>query len=419
MNEKDLTIHLYRKDEALASIRWAILSHNHIETLFWGLELYDSNMESDAIEMLAMTWITCIGFGSFACLESLTKANTLDRDEWCELLMGWSRSEVRDTTSFYLMLRSRDPISEYTVTFPHEKKYESYDDALRDTLRRGKVLDAWLLSDCIQTVRYQMLTPPSGGVKSQFMISNSTSSDPKFRPLGGQNFVSCGILEEVAQEKGRGDALKVIQECKYLNELEKRAAAFVLVTLDDARYGNSQAPLKCIITDECRDAIQGWDAENCMRARRVYKVRYDAILYLCERSFQPVEESNESEIQDQLESTLLASSYWKNVMKPYMKTERKREQFYDTFFSYLTHDIPDEWSLSDREKSHGRGLGKTKEQAFKQFIRSTFQRSTTLGIWNCDISTLRIPDKETDLEKDITKCPIQLTPIKKIFEILC
>lgn len=377
MNEKDLTIHLYRKDEALASIRWAILSRNHIETLFWGLELYDSNMESDAIEMLAMTWITCIGFGSFACLESLTKANTLDRDEWCELLMGWSRSEVRDTTAFYLMLRSRDPISDYTITFPHEKEYESYDDALRDTLRRGKVLDAWLLSDCIR------------------------------------------VLEEVAQEKGRGDALKVIQECKYLNELEKRAAAFVLVTLDDARYRNSQAPLKCIITDECRDAIQGWDAENCMRARRVYKVRYDAILYLCERSFQPVEESNESEIQDQLESTLLASSYWKNVMKPYMKTERKREQFYDTFFSYLTHDIPDEWSLSDREKSHGRGLGKTKEQAFKQFIRSTFQRSTTLGIWNCDISTLRIPDKETDIEKDIPKCPIQLTPIKKVFEILC
>ena len=25
------------------------------------------------------------------------------------------------------------------------------------------------------------------------MISNSTPSDPKFRPLGGQNFVSCGI----------------------------------------------------------------------------------------------------------------------------------------------------------------------------------------------------------------------------------
>jgi hypothetical protein len=64
-SKKSLTLHLYRKDEVLAAMRWAIVNHNISESIYWGLELFDSDMEQDALEILEFIWITEIGFSSF------------------------------------------------------------------------------------------------------------------------------------------------------------------------------------------------------------------------------------------------------------------------------------------------------------------------------------------------------------------
>jgi hypothetical protein len=207
--------------------------------------------------------------------------------------------------------------------------------------------------------------------------------------------------------------MKIIQ-MSVLNPLEKLAAAFILLSIKVVLLN---PPEHLQLPSEVSALIQEWDAENSLRKRRTFKVRPEAILYLCQRSSQPVEESNQGEIQEHLEANLQASSYWKEVMKPYMKkTDRKREEFYDTFFSQSTHDIPDEWSLADREKSHGRGLGKSKEVAFKQFINATFQRSTVAGIWNFN-------DLHKSLEyteECINPCTIHLplNQSRKQFEIM-
>ena len=373
-----LTIHLYRKDEALASIRWAILCRNHTEAVFWGLELYDSNMEDDAIQMLGTTWATCID--SFALLELLTNAKNLDRDQWCQLIYVFCKAN-HDSTAFYLMLRGASPTSsEWQPVFTYMHSYETIEDALKGSLRRNKLVDAWLIARCVNAKR------------------------------------QWAILEKLAAEKGRENTIKTIQE-SVLTPLEKLATAFTVACQEEDNLVSS--PLEeAQLPVELQAAIQEWDAENSIRNRRVFKVRPEAITYLCERSSQPVEESNEAEIQENLEATLLASPYWKSVMKAYMKkTDRKREEFYDIFFSQSTHDIPDEWSSQDREKSHGRGLGKSRKQAFKQFINATFQRSRITGIWNCcDWKDL----EEYTSQEDINSYRIDL-PLKqsrKQFEIM-
>ena len=359
-----LTIHLYRKDEALASIRWAILSRNHTEAIFWGLELYDSNMEDDLIKMLGVTWVSCIGTGSFALLESLTTAKNLDRDQWCQLLYAFCKVKLHDSTAFYLMLRGDSEPADWQPVFTYSHTYETLEDALEGSLRRNKLVDAWLIARCVDTKTQQ------------------------------------AILRKLATEKGRQDVvMKLLQNPLLVESSGLRraaaaaaaaaapaAAAFTFLCLDEASWVASLSPLaSTTLPSEVEEAIQEWDAENSMRKRRVFKVRSEAIVYLCERSSQPVEESNEGEIQENLEASLLASPYWKSVIKSksYMKTDRKREEFYDTFFTQSMHDIPDEWSLADREKSHGRGLGKSKELAFKHYINATFQRSMPIGIWNC------------------------------------
>ena len=392
-SKNHLTIHLYRKDEALASIRWAILSRNHTEAVFWGLELYDSNMEHDAIQMLTFTWITCIGFGSLWCLESLQGLVTADREEWCKVLMAWSRIPIHDTTAFHLLLRGASTSSSWQPRFIHSRPYTDLDDTLYNTLRRGKLVDAWLIARGMNT-------------ETQW-----------------------SLIEQFAKEKKRLGALAIICESQ-LSDVEKRAAAFTLVSLDGPILNASLIPPISTLPTELVAVIESWDAEDSLRKRRVFKVRYEAITYLCDRSSQPVSESSECDIQENLEKSLVESSYWQEVLRTHMKsikgfpTDRNIEEFYDIFFSYKLHDIPDEWSLADREKSHGRGLGKTDEQAMKQFINTTVQRSTTLGLWNSTISST-VPSFDwttqyNDLQLqclDALQMPI--TPLQKQFEILC
>jgi hypothetical protein len=60
------------------------------------------------------------------------------------------------------------------------------------------------------------------------------------------------------------------------------------------------------------------------------------------------------------------------------KSESLREAFYNTYFPYSVDDIPDEWSLAEKEKSHGRGLGKTNETAIRQYINNVIRHKS---IW--------------------------------------
>ena len=52
-----LTLHLYRYDEVLASLEWSIVNRAHTEAVFWGLELYDSDMLAETPELLGKIWM--------------------------------------------------------------------------------------------------------------------------------------------------------------------------------------------------------------------------------------------------------------------------------------------------------------------------------------------------------------------------
>ena len=319
-------------------------------------------MEHDAIQVLASTWVSRIGFGSIAALESLQGLDTADRETWCQTLMAWCRIRVHDTTIFHILLRG----SSYTwqPRFAHSKEYRTLKSALEDTLERRKLLEAWYIS--------RGMTPASQWT----------------------------IFEHMAKQKGLESQYSIIR-ASVLTDVEKRAAVCGLLTLRPVTSADEGLPTGGLPTEglpteglpngglpiELAEAIASWDAEDSLRKRRVFKVKPEAITYSCQRSSQPVSESNEIEIQDNLEKSLVESPYWQEVLNSQMKTtkitdttiEREREKFYEVFFPC---DIPDEWSSADREKSHGRGLGKTEQQACNQYVHATVHGSTTLGLWN-------------------------------------
>ena len=97
------------------------------------------------------------------------------------------------------------------------------------------------------------------------------------------------------------------------------------------------------------------------------------------------------------------------------KSDEHLEAFYK---SYFPDDIPDEWSLQSREMSHGRGLGKSLEQARARFIYHTLQRSKSLELWNSNFKEIDCTMDWSSLYsvKPVFQLPIK--PLKKVFDIL-
>ena len=353
--EKCLTLHLYRKDEVLAGMRWAIITNNLLETVYWGLELFDSDMEQDALHMLEFIWISHIGFASFSFLRRILdiyKTGELDRDSWISLLNSMARMKSRDSTAFYLLIRGATEPCDWKPSFKHTYPYMTLSDGLNDTLKRGKHLEAWLISRAIKPDEQWIL------------------------------------LESLALQKGRSDSLAELR-VTTLSEYEQRAAAFVLVGVTDEQWKKANEPLiDYDLPSEIRDAIDEWDSEESIRLRRVYKIKPEALLYITERSKQSVVESSENDIQEDFLESLIDSPYWSNILTKYINSknewisDRYKEMFYDTYFPYKMGCIPDEWPTVEREKSHGRGLGRSEEAGLKRFLDTLLQRSMSVGVWN-------------------------------------
>ena len=392
-SKNSLTIHLYRRDEVLASLRWAIITNNYTETAFWGLELYDSNMEEDVLSMLTTLWFTQIGFGSFKSLEKIRDLDLTDRDSWVGyLISAWTRVKVHDSTAFHLLIRGASEPVTWTPSFAHTKEYTSVAEAFEDCLTRGKIQEAWLLGRAMKS-------------SEQWLV-----------------------LEKLADSLQRSRELNLLRTS--LEDYEARAAAHVLVTLDDTMWSAAIKDLDMReLPVELGTAIDDWDNEDSPRKRRVFKIRPEAILFITDRSSQPMNVSCQTDIMDGLLENLRASTYWSAVLENFMAGDKwlsddSKEDFYETFFP---NDIPDEWSEADREKSHGRGLGREYAVGQQRFLDTLFQKSMTLGIWQRKPIKVDF-DSEMDIqqyyENNYIKCKetldalMPMKPVKKTFDII-
>lgn len=382
---KSLTKHLYRVDEVLSSLRWSIINHNLTDTAFWTIELCESNFEQECIDMLETIWFYTIGFGSWfsLCLiQSVYEEGSIEQDNMVQITCALARNKVCDSTIFHLLLRGANS-PDWKPMFPHSKEYQTIQEGVEDCLKRGKLNESWLLG-------------------------RSMDIDEQWH-----------MLEQIASDLGRIDALSILKElrpCVY----ENLAAAYVLVSLDEITWTSSQKQIQNIIPKEVQEAIEDWQHEISMRKRRVLKPKPEALLYLTSRSEQTPYISSETDIQIGLLESLKASEYWTCILEHYMSNGKwKSDEHLEAFYkSYFPDDIPDEWSLQSREMSHGRGLGKSLEQARARFIYHTLQRSKSLELWNSNFKEIDCTMDWSSLYsvKPVFQLPIK--PLKKVFDIL-
>jgi hypothetical protein len=375
ISNKSLTKHLYRLDEVLSSLRWSIITHNIQETAFWTLELCESNFEQECLDMLESIWLYTIGFGSWYSLrliQLIYDEGSIEQENLIEITCALAKRRLTDSSIFHLLLRGATS-PDWKPRFPHSKEYTTVQKGVEDCLRRGKLNEAWLLGRSMD-------------VEEQW-----------------------SMLETIATHKRRSEELSILKDlrpCVY----ENLAASYVLVNLDEVIWISSQTPIENKIPKEIEEAINEWQSETSMRKRRAITPRVEALLYLTDRSEQSPYLSSEPDIQLGFLESLKASEYWSCILEHYMinlktwKSDDHLESFYETYFP---EDIPDEWSVESRERSHGRGLGKTIPLARSRFIHTTLQRSKSLELWN----------SQFNLEMDCTMDWDTLYSVKPVFQL--
>ena len=334
--KQGLTIHLYVWEAVLANLRWAIMGRNYREAIFWAIELYESNMLDT--EFLLEVWIQQTGFTKhgISILKDILAMKELERGEFIYSIYKWCHLEIMDTTCFQLLIRGSLTPYNWTIQFPHLVEFKDIEHAVYNCLTRKKLSEAWI-------------------------IARALDSDAVWL-----------IIDRFSEKAELISLIKSLEVSDYL----KRVACFVLITLsNEAIHAALSEPEMRDFPDELIDLIDELDNEESIKKRRRFKIRPEALTYICARSCMPVSDSNMDEIQDNLEQNLHSSPCWQVILEDYQvqgqwKSESLREAFYNTYFPYIDDDIPDEWSLAEKEKSHGRGLGKTDETAIRQYINN-------------------------------------------------
>jgi len=125
-------------------------------------------------------------------------------------------------------------------------------------------------------------------------------------------------------------------------EIIAKVIAFVLER-------KSLSPLKELSNSEPIDLQKSVDEWNTFttHSRRIYEIPFGCLYGMTLRG-------SGQDTTDEINGDVLNTSvYWTRLKKNRVFNDDDKEEFYDTHFPT---DIPDEWSLKEKQKSHGKGI---------------------------------------------------------------
>jgi hypothetical protein len=300
-----LTRHFYREDEVKASFFNCLVNRRVEEGIFWATELFDSFLGEEILPIFKRAWLLSVGpeyRKGFIQLVGLE-----EEAEVYQVLQNFM-SLPKDASVFTLLVRGAS--------------CESQPDRL-------------CRKPCIVRVGLDNVDKAAWRAISQR------------KPL----LALCLLRTRWTWA--------LFEEDEYLAALraedtwEARAAAMIYACSSKKEKGITQKPVYC------RD---DWTALEGRRARRKFAVRSVAILWGTARATT----SSEAELLD-IEPALQGSAYWEEVAKDMggwekiKKNSAVRETFYELYFP---DDIPDEWSLEERRKSHDRGIAEGQQAKY-------------------------------------------------------
>lgn len=344
-----LSRHLYRIDEVLSSLKYCLLRRIHTEAAFWTLECIDTWLAMPMFQSILYSWFYGIGVLNLQILSDILdilEKDEIDMEDGMRFTHAICQIQIRDIAVFHLM------VAGLTEKQP-------------DTLSNH--------SNTSETAAFQAIDQKKGVFAWTLLRTQWASKEDEI-----WEFLSKKVDARTAT------LFKRLRNNEFVKEnflWESRALA-VLCCVEKLGWSIPSYEVPSHIQEE----IDVWKSLEGKRARRVYKIRVEAIQYGVQRSNEPSNQCNLIEIREPF-WFLRNSPYWEGVREDIgvkwgtiVKNDDLKESFYDLYFP---DDIPDEWSLKDQEKSHSYGLrvqGATDEIQEKKQLRNFFAGYSARGL---------------------------------------
>jgi len=350
------TKNIYRLDEVKAAVQYCIHNKKVDEAIFWANELIVSEEIDDLKDVLFVCWFHSIGLGNIEVLYNILIASD---DELLNVVYGMAtlKESMRDCTLPVMFLHSlvNSDYKNRNVYFELPPSLIQSDPTIEAFIRavlHGKYLEAWFL----------------------------------------YKDVPSHIMEAIIEVRYKHVFMKQLLHALYTSDHNKnyKLCAFVgILCTSEQVLAEAQG---CIINidNENKAQINMFNELKEKRKARVYSIPMDCLYGKTKRGTMTFQDNNTHELYDP-DYIVENSSVFASIEEMYGSLDnfklRDTARGYEDFMEwYFPDDIPDEWSLADKQKSHGIGVNQAID---KPNLRRYFGRWVSLK------SKCKIWDKET------------------------
>lgn len=379
-----LSKHFYSLDEVQAALFYTAGRYDAKEAIFWCKEMIDSGCIGEAISTLFEAWIWHKGpFYNAWLLEAWTALRSDELSENAILLSVYQLCSFKkkDNSLWNILALSSHEVDRVTPRTPplplpidEMDKKELY--FLR-AIYQGKARSAWWISHYLETERVWWLVEwVYTHVNHDTHIENWLNALKGYEDLLGY----------------RSDVYDTIIRCY--------AILYVCT-----KPSKQHAPL--IMEDRMTNAIEEWKKLDGRKSRRIYTIPTACLYGRTHRGNMKWSQHNLVQLYH-VEPYLVGCPFWEEALSSHATItnekicwiyEKDREAFYQAYFP---DDIPDEWSLVEKKKSHGDGvLGPTDKVTLARYARIHFSGPCRLA-WSTTKEALQQIEKRDNQDCDIS-----------------
>jgi hypothetical protein len=362
-----LSRHFYALDEVHSALQYSSTRNDRAETLFWCNELLRSGYVSETISTLLESWLW--NKGPFCLSWFHNSFSTLGGEECSEddvLLSAYQLSCVsylkRDHSlwsilALHAMNVPCDRVGPKTIPHPFTDEREIY---LVRAMVQGRAYCAWCIVQQMDWDRVQA-------------ILTWYSSCHAFKT----EFQTClSYFEEYEKLLGyRTPEYDTVFRC----------LSIIVICLSPLQQEDSFRPLPSCLDATSQSQINHWNSLLGTKAR-VYSIPPSALYGRTLRGRMRWAQSTVSQLND-IEPSMIGCPFWEEAISEYgtiestilWNSDDDREAFYQRYFP---DDIPDEWTKSEKNKSHGEGiLGPKESLTMVKYARSYLSKWSRFA-WN-------------------------------------
>ena len=360
-----LSRHFYALDEVQAAFSYTTSRYDAKEALFWCQEMISSGCIGECISTLFESWMW--HKGPFALSWLLNAWTTLQSNELSEdaiLLSAYQlTSRKKDHSLWNILLLSNDLPDRVTPkTPPLSTSLNEKELYFLRAIYQGKAHSAWWISRYMDKSRvWDLLT--------QYVATSMYAESYRmcFEALQGYEHL-LGYRSDEYDEIVR--CMAVLSACL---SLEKQKESFSV--------------LPCTIDVRMNVCIEDWRLHVGRKVNRSYTIPTACLYGRTQRGNMQWSQHNLVQLNC-VEKYIIGCPFWEEALLEYgvihekdiqWTSDARREAFYQRYFP---DDIPDEWTLLDKKKSHGDGiLGPTDQVTLLKYARTHLSGSSTYA-WN-------------------------------------